>query len=55
MKYTVVSGIDLRELIKEVRSLLSEGWECQGGVCYAAATNMDNEIFLQAMIKTKEE
>ena len=49
--YRILAFESESELAAEVRLLISQGWEPQGGVAYAASTlGISSEEFVQAMV-----
>lgn len=50
--YRVVSNWHYPTFIKEIKNLLSEGWQCQGGIAIVSDNEGENiKLYVQAMIK----
>lgn len=50
-EYTILESTSLSHLIYQVNNHMKEGWELQGGVSTGKANRLNNNIFLQAMIR----
>jgi len=45
--YTVLMSVSSRDLAQDVRDLLKEGWQPQGGIGF----DTRRDVFIQAMVK----
>ena len=51
MEYTILSDYGVQDLIKQVKSLIDQGWEPLGGISISVAGDGYLGKFFQAMIK----
>ena len=53
--YIMVSATDQETLINQVRLLIAQGWQPQGGVAAIQETNICECEFFQALVMCEEE
>jgi hypothetical protein len=53
MQYKIVGDRSMIKLTNQVNDLIAEDWEPQGGICLGFFGEGKNELYLQAMIRTK--